>query len=134
MNYFLDTNTCIYFLNGKYESIKDRLMGLPPDRIKIPAIVKAELLLGALKRDRKETTLKKIEQFLSPFDIVPFSDAAAYEYGVIRYALELTGTPIGPNDLIIAASTIADNAILVTHHVKDFSKVSKLKMEDWVKA
>lgn len=108
-------------------------MGLPPDHIKVPAIVKAELIFCALNSKRRETTLKKIEQFLSPFDIVSFGDAAAYEYGVIRYALELTGTPIGPNDLIIAASTIADNAILVTHNVKEFSKVSKLKIEDWVK-
>lgn len=133
MIYTLDTNTCIYFLNGKYESIKERLMSLPPDRIKIPAIVKAELLFGAFKSNRREETVEKVEQFLSPFEIISFGDKAAYEYGSIRLALEISGNPIGPNDLIIAAITIAENATLVTHNVSEFSRVSKLKFEDWVK-
>lgn len=133
MIYTLDTNTCIYFLNGKYESIKERLMSLPPDRIKIPAIVKAELLFGAFKSNRREETVEKVEQFLSPFEIISFGDKAAYEYGSIRLALEISGNPIGPNDLIITATTIAENATLVTHNVSEFSRVSKLKFEDWVK-
>lgn len=133
MIYFLDTNTCIYFLNGKFESVKDKLLSLPPDRIKIPAIVKAELLFGAFKSNRREETVKKVEFFLSPFEVISFGDKAAYEYGTIRLALEISGNPIGPNDLIIAATTIAENATLVTHNVSEFSRVSKLKFEDWVK-
>lgn len=133
MIYFLDTNTCIYFLNGKFESVKDKLLSLPPDRIKIPAIVKAELLFGAFKSNRREETVKKVELFLSPFEVISFGDKAAYEYGTIRLALEISGNPIGPNDLIIAATTIAENATLVTHNVSEFSRVSKLKFEDWVK-
>lgn len=133
MIYFLDTNTCIYFLNGKFESIKEKLLSLPPDRIKIPAVVKAELLFGAFKSQRREATIEKVEQFLSPFEIVSFGDRAAYEYGVIRLALEISGNQIGPKDLMIAASTIAENATLVTHNVSAFSRVSKLKFEDWVK-
>lgn len=133
MIYILDTNTCIYFLIGKYESVKDKLLSIPPDRVKIPAIVKAELLLGAFKSNRREETLKKVELFLSPFEVVSFGDKAAYEYGTIRLALEISGNPIGPNDLIIAATTIAENATLVTHNVTEFSRVSNLKFEDWVK-
>ena len=133
MIYFLDTNTCIYFLNGKFESIKEKLLSLQPDRIKIPAVVKAELLFGAFKSQRREATVEKVEQFLSPFEIVSFGDRAAYEYGVIRVALEISGNQIGPNDLMIAATTIAENATLITHNVSSFSMVSKLKFEDWVK-
>lgn len=133
MNYFLDTNTCIYFLNGKYESVRDRLLNLPPDRIKIPSIVKSELLFCAFKSQRREERVDKVEQFLSPFEVVSFGDKAVYEYGIVRLALEISGNPIGPNDLIIAATTIAENATLVTHNVSEFSRISKLKFEDWVK-
>jgi tRNA(fMet)-specific endonuclease VapC len=133
MTYFLDTNTCIYFLNGKYQSVKEKLLSLPPDRIKIPVIVKAELLFGAFKSYRREETVEKVELFISPFEVVSYGDRAAYEYGTIRLALEISGNPIGPNDLIIAATTISENATLVTHNVSEFSRVSKLKFEDWVK-
>jgi len=133
VKYLLDTNTCIYFLNGRSESVRDKLLGTPPDQIVIPSIVKAELLFGAYKSKRRDETVKKVELFLSPFVIVSFGSEAADEYGKIRLALEISGNPIGPNDLIIAASTIVENGVLITHNVREFSRVSKLKFEDWVK-
>jgi tRNA(fMet)-specific endonuclease VapC len=133
VKYLLDTNTCIYFLNGRSESVRDKLLGTPPDQILIPSIVKAELLFGAYKSNRRDETVKKIELFLSPFVIVPFGSEAAEEYGKIRLSLEISGNLIGPNELLVAATTIAENGILVTHNVREFSRVSKLKFEDWVK-
>jgi tRNA(fMet)-specific endonuclease VapC len=65
--------------------------------------------------------------------IVPFGSEAAEEYGKIRLSLEISGNLIGPNELLVAATTIAENGILVTHNVREFSRVSKLKFEDWVK-
>ena len=62
--YFLDTNTCIYFLNGKYESIKTKLIATPPNEIVIPSVVKAELLFGAYKSKRPKETIEKVEKFL----------------------------------------------------------------------
>jgi len=57
----LDTNTCIYFLNGKYVFIKEKILSLPPNEIKIPSIVKAELLLGAYKSNKKKATIEKVD-------------------------------------------------------------------------
>ena len=62
--YYLDTNTCIYFLNGKYESIKKKILSTPPNEIAIPSIVKAELLLGAYKSKKRNANLEKVEKFL----------------------------------------------------------------------
>lgn len=130
--YFIDSNTCIYFMNGKFPSVKDKFLSISPKEIKISAIVKAELLLGAFKSNTKEQTLKKVEKFLKPFEIVDFTNEMTYEYAAIRKELEQSGTPIGANDLFIVATTLHNNAILVTHNTDEFARVKNLKIEDWV--
>ena len=130
--YFVDTNTCIYFLNGKYPSVKERFLSISPKDIKIPAIVKAELLLGAYKSQSKESTIKRLKIFLKPFEIVPFTDDMANDYAEIRAELELSGKTIGANDYFIAATAKNKKGIIVTHNVGEFSRVSNLQLEDWV--
>ena len=131
MNYFLDTDTCIFGLRGRFPAIKKQLQALIPDQIKIPSIVKAELFLGALKSgDPKKNTLL-VEKFLEPYEIVSFNSKAAISYAKIRYELEKDGKSIGPNDLIIAASVIANQGILVTHNIHEFARIPGLLVEDW---
>jgi tRNA(fMet)-specific endonuclease VapC len=62
---------------------------------------------------------------------LPFDGVVAETYGRIRVQLEALGTPIGPNDLQIAAIALANNLILVTHNTREFSRVSGLRYEDW---
>jgi tRNA(fMet)-specific endonuclease VapC len=130
--YFLDTNTCIYFLNGKYERIRERILTTPPIEIKIPSVVKAELLLGAYKSKKMDNNLEKIETFLQPFGIVPFDDQISYIYAGMRYLADSTGKIVGPNDLLIAATTKFYNGILVTNNVKEFKAIEGLRLENWV--
>ncbi|WP_442921628.1 PIN domain-containing protein [Microcoleus sp. Aus8_D2] len=52
-------------------------------------------------------------------------------YGEIRAQLAASGTPIGPNDLLIASIALANNLILVTHNTREFSRVEGLRLEDW---
>ncbi|MCL2766668.1 MAG: type II toxin-antitoxin system VapC family toxin [Peptococcaceae bacterium] len=132
MIYCLDTNICIYFLLGKYPALLAKMMQLSSNDIKIPAIVKAELLLGAEKSLRQDDNRKKILSFLLPFEIVPFDDDAATHYSKIRAVLEQSGRIIGPNDLLIAATVLAQNAILVTNNTKEFSRVQGLPIENWI--
>jgi len=129
--FFLDTNTCIYFLNGRSESIRDRLLSTPPFEIGIPAIVKAELLLGAYKSKIRRSTVERVEQFLSPFVIIPFEDPMTYHYADIRSQLEKSAQIIGPNDLLIAAITRFHDATLVTNNEWEFKRVKKLRVENW---
>lgn len=131
--YFLDTNTCIYFLNGKYESVKEKLLSTASGEIKIPAIVKAELLYGANKSQSKSSTLKKLNTFLDAFEIIPFTDEMSFSYADIRASLEKKETLIGPNDLFIASTVLQLNGTLVTNNVDEFKRVPKLKIENWVK-
>ena len=118
MLYFLDTNICIYFLKGTYPSIKECLLSHKPAFIKIPSLVKAE-------------NLKMIEDFLFPFNIVPFDDKASLIYGNLRCQLEKDGSPVGPNDMIIAATVMACNGTLVTRNMDEFSRIDGLQIEDW---
>ena len=131
MNYFLDTNICIYFLSGKYPGLFKKLFSRNPNDIKIPVIVKAELLYGAEKSIKREDNISKITAFLLPFEIIPFDDASAAFYGKIRAKLETTGMMIGPNDLIIAATALSKNAVLVTNNTNEFIRVEGLNLEDW---
>ncbi|MBR3813308.1 MAG: type II toxin-antitoxin system VapC family toxin [Spirochaetaceae bacterium] len=130
--YFVDSNTCIYFMNGKYPSVREKFLAISPKEIKISAIVKGELLLGAFKSQSREQTTKKVEKFLKPFDIVDFTDKMSYDYAEIRKDLELAGKAIGANDLFIAATALHEKATLITHNTDEFSRVEGLKIEDWV--
>jgi len=130
--YFLDTNTCIYFLNGKHESVKTKILATLPNEIAIPSIVKAELLLGAYKSKNRKSNIEKVEKFLEPFEVVAFDDIMAYTYVEIRYATEKVGESIGPNDLFIAAIVKFHEGILVTNNDKEFGRIEGLKIENWV--
>jgi tRNA(fMet)-specific endonuclease VapC len=129
--YFLDTNICIYFLNGTFEAIGNHFKKLSPKDIRIPAIVKAELLFGLEKSKRKNEIKEKYEQFLNAFEIIPFDDAASYHYAKIRFELERKGIIIGGNDLLIASTVLSRQGILITHNTKEFKRVPQLVMEDW---
>ena len=62
---------------------------------------------------------------------LPFDDDAARKYGEIRSALSRLGKPIGPNDLMIAATALVHGAVLITHNTREFSRVEGLQIEDW---
>lgn len=133
MIYFLDSNICIYFLKGHYPKIKDQLKSINPNNIKIPSIVKAELLYGAEKSNKKTSNVDKISTFLEPFEIVPFNNESAVIYSRIRSSSELKGNVIGPNDYIIASIVMSNNGILVTNNEKEFKMIKNLKIENWTK-
>jgi len=97
VNIFLDSNICIYYLTGKYSVITDNIKNTDPIHIKIPSMVKAQLILGALKSKRRNENLKFINTFLSYFEIVPFGDNESEIYAEIRANLEKEGKIIGPN-------------------------------------
>ena len=131
MKYFLDTNICIYFLKGQHPNLIKNLQKQTPTGIKIPAIVKAELLYGAKKSEKVHANTEKINNFLYPFEIIAFDDSCTGYYSNLRSKLELKGCTIGPNDLIIASIVMSHNGILVTNNTKEFSRIAHLKLEDW---
>jgi tRNA(fMet)-specific endonuclease VapC len=131
MPFLLDTNVCIGILTGRSTKAVAKLRQLAPTEVRICSVVRAELQFGARNSIRVEANLNLLETFLSPFTSVAFDDGAANYYGRIRADLHRTGELIGPNDLLIAAMALANDLVLVTHNVKEFSRVPGLRWEDW---
>jgi tRNA(fMet)-specific endonuclease VapC len=131
MTYLLDTNTCIKYLNGRSENIRLKLDSARQEGIVVCSIVKAELFYGAMKSKNPQKNLANQNRFLERFISLPFDDDASKIYGEIRAHLEKKGTHIGPNDLLIAATALANNATLVTNNTREFGRVEGLKLEDW---
>lgn len=131
MTYMLDTNACIRYLNGRSESLRQQISLRRPEEIVVCSVVKAELFYGARKSNNPQRSLEKQYRFVNRFESLPFGDEAAEAYGQIRTKLEKRGTPIGPNDLLIAAIAIVNEVVLVTHNTREFGRVEGLKYEDW---
>lgn len=119
--FLLDANACIRILNNTSASLVTELRRHRPEEICLCAVTKAELLVGAQRSARPAQNLRLLEEFWSPFASAPFDDRCAYHYGEIRAHLERQGTPIGPNDLLIAATAVANDFTLVTHNVREFA-------------
>ncbi len=131
MKYLLDTNTCIRYLTGRSQAVFERLNKTAEADICVSSVVKFELRYGALRSNSVEKTLAEQAMFLDRFVSLPFDDRAHFHAARIRADLARLGTPIGPYDLLIAAIAQANDLILVTHNVGEFSRVSGLQIEDW---
>jgi tRNA(fMet)-specific endonuclease VapC len=129
--YLLDANACIRYLNGKAPGLRSKLQAVHPDQIRICSIVKAEMLVGALRSTDLARTTDRQRAFFRQFVSVPFDDVAAEAYGRLRADLIAAGGQIGPHDMLIAATAIANGLVLVTHNTREFSRAPGLVVEDW---
>ena len=129
--YLLDTNACIRLLNRSSEPLVARLESKRPSEVRLCSIVKAELAYGARKSGRPAENLRVLREFFEAFRSLPFEDNCSEPYGRIREELERAGTPIGPYDLMIAATAIANDLTLVTNNTSEFGRVVGLRCEDW---
>jgi len=130
MKYFLDTNVIIDMFNIRDQRLKDRIYHTPVKDIKIPSLVKGELLYG-IQNDPRSKKADDLKVLFSTYEVVPFDSDASEEYARIRYELRSKGELIGPNDMIIAATVLSNGGILVTNNVKEFGHVSGLRTENW---
>lgn len=129
--YLLDTNVIGEIARNPQGDTALRVAALPPDEFGINPIVACEIEYGLAKRGSSrlrrqiETILEAVALFELPSDI-------AAHYGQIRLALEKQGTPIGPNDLLIAAHGLASDLTVVTGNEKEFRRVPGLNVENWL--
>ncbi|WLE96909.1 MAG: type II toxin-antitoxin system VapC family toxin [Candidatus Electrothrix communis] len=131
MKYLLDTNVCIRYLNGRSENIRKNIATKRPQDIFLCSIVKAELFYGSMKSDFPDKNLARQKNFVDHFISLSFDDKAAEIYGQVRSQLEKAGTPIGPNDLLIAAIALSNDLTLATANIREFTRVENLVCEDW---
>jgi tRNA(fMet)-specific endonuclease VapC len=130
----LDTNTISYYFRGDAQVVP-RLQALSPADIGVPAIVEYELRYGLLRLPSEVAAprLAALSALLRPMQVLPFDSECALQAARIRVELETVGTPIGPHDLLIAATVLRHNAMLVTRNVREFGRVKDLLCVDWHK-
>jgi tRNA(fMet)-specific endonuclease VapC len=131
LKYLLDTNACIVYIKNTQSGVRLKLESLPKSEIAVCSIVKAEMFYGSMKSQNPNKSLLIQQKFFNQFQSLPFDDEAALIFGEIRADLAAKGKPIGSYDLQIAAITLANNLTLITHNTSEFSRINKLKIEDW---
>lgn len=129
--YLLDTNICIYWLNARPASIVERLRTVPAGSAAMSVVTWGELLFGAAKSRRRALVRRNLDALAVAVPVLALPVDAGQQYGEIRAALERKGTPIGGNDLWIAAHALAIGFTLVTNNEREFKRVPGLKLENW---
>jgi tRNA(fMet)-specific endonuclease VapC len=132
IRYFLDTNICIYLIKKKPEILLTRLHKAVASGVGISSITLSELEFGVQKSTRIEQNSISLLRFLSLFEIAPFGEAAAREYGIVRAELERKGKPIGNMDMLIGAHAKSADVVLVTNNEREFSRINGLQIENWI--
>ena len=128
--FVMDTNSLIYFFKGM-GSVASVLLSIPPQEVAIPTIVLFELEVGIAKSTASQKRRQQLSELTSVTKVLPFGIEEATVAADIRVKLEQRGNPIGPYDILIAATAISNNGTLVTHNVREFERVEGLQLVDW---
>ncbi len=126
----LDTNICIYIINQRPQHVIEQFQQYRSGDLGLSTVVASELAYGVAKSGSQKNR-EALEMFLAPFEIMPFDEQCVWVYGDLRSDLEKRGEPIGSLDTMIAAHALSIDARLVTNNLREFSKVPKLKLENW---
>jgi tRNA(fMet)-specific endonuclease VapC len=129
----LDTNIVIYVIKRRPVEILE-VFNAHAGQMCISTITLAELLHGVEKSSMITKNLRKVEDFVSRLEVLPYENTAASHYGDIRTNLEKKGTVIGVNDLHIAAHARSEGFILVSNNVREFERVEGLRLENWIES
>lgn len=127
--YLLDTNICVYFLNGKF-NLDQKIDKAGFENCCVSEITIAELKYGVEKSTQKERNRKTLETFQDKFDVIPIFPALDI-YAKEKSRLKTKGKILDDFDLLIGATAIYNNLILVTRNVSDFDRLSGIQIEDW---
>src|SRR5665647_238704 len=133
MYYLLDTNICIYIIRKKPVEVFEKFKSLAIGDVGISSITLAELQYGIEKSSNSEKNREALEKFLTPICLLDYGYKATVEYGKIRAELEKKGVQIGPLDMLIASHAKSLDVILVTNNVREFERISGLRIENWTK-
>jgi len=129
--YLLDTNILSDLVRHPQGIVAAQINKAAEDTVCTSIIVAAELRYGAAKANSAKLA-DRVDLILSALEILPLEKPADHQYAALRHHLTRQGTPIGPNDLLIAAHALANDLTVVTANVGEFSRVPGLKVENWL--
>ena len=130
--YLLDTNIVSDLIRNPQGVIAARIAELGEAGIVTSIVVAGELRFGAIRRGSKRLT-DQLDRVLAVLPVLALDGSTDLHYGRLRADLERLGTPIGANDMLIAAHALALNAVLVTDNLREFQRVTGLSIENWLR-
>ncbi len=131
MKYLLDTDSCVYLLNGN-EALKKRVEKIGVYSLAVSNSVLAELYFGAYNSKKVEENLKRIELFKKNLTVLSDSEESAKEFGKIKANLKSKGKIIEDFDILIASISIVHHCILITNNTEHFSRIDNLPIQNWL--
>lgn len=129
--YLLDTNVVSDLVRNPQGEVAARISEVGEEAVCTSIVVASELRFGAAKSGSLRLR-RQLDAILAALTVLPLESPADEHYAEIRAVLESTGTPIGPNDLLIAAHARALGLTVVTANLKEFSRVPGLVVENWL--
>lgn len=130
--YMLDTNICIYIIKKQPASVLERFEQLPFGSVSMSLVTYGELEYGALRSNNSNKALNTLEEIKNYIPVLPIEVNVAKHYADIRADLAKKGSPIGNNDLWIAAHARALGHTVVSNNIKEFERVENLHLENWI--
>ena len=127
--FLLDTNICIYYIKGLYD-LKSKFEDVGPENCFISEISLAELKFGVAKSQAKKKNQQTLENFLSGIQILPIFPALDI-YASEKARLQKSGKIIDDFDLLIAATAVSFDLVMVTNNTRHFNRIKDIKLEDW---
>ena len=131
--FLLDANALSDIVRNPTGPVSRKVVDKGTTAVCTSVVVAAEIFFG-VERRASAVFAAKARRLFEKISVLPLEPPADEIYGRVRAALAKAGTPIGPNDLFIAAHALALDAVLVTDNVKEFSRVPGLKIENWLRA
>tara|TARA_R110000823_G_scaffold27609_6_gene80327 strand:- start:500 stop:913 length:414 start_codon:yes stop_codon:yes gene_type:complete len=131
--YLLDTNILSDLVRNPQGVVAAHITKAGENTVCTSIIAAAELRYGAIKSNSVKLA-ERIDLILSALEILPLETPADHQYASLRHHLTRRGTPMGPNDLLIAAHALASDLTVITANVGEFSRVPGLKAENWLQA
>ena len=131
--YLLDTNILSDLVRHPQGIVATQIAKAGEETVCTSIIVAAELRYGAIKSNSAKLA-ERVDLILSALEILPLEIPADHQYASLRHHLTRRGTPIGPNDLLIAAHALVNDLTVITANVGEFSRVQGLKVANWLQA
>jgi tRNA(fMet)-specific endonuclease VapC len=130
--HLLDTDTASFVIKGRSPEVEAQLATIPPDRVCVSAVTRAELMYGLKRLPPSHRLQVGVRQFFRIVRVLAWDADAADWYADIRHQLTTTGQPIGEMDMMIAAHAISIGAVLVTNNMRHFGRIAApLALANW---
>ena len=132
MRFLLDTNIVSDLVRNPQGRVAQKIRQVGERRVCTSIIVASELRYGAAKRQSVRLAAQ-LEAVLGALEVLPFEAPADATYGMLRARLEKAGRPVGGNDLLIAAQTVALGYTIVSDNEREFARIPGLPHENWLR-